>query len=123
MSSLFINFSNHPLEGWKEQQLEAAHGYADTLADLSFPNVSPFLDSKEIEELADLQMERIVSASNDFDEVTVHIVGEQTLVFRLVTLLKKQGYKCLASTTERITKELPDGKKLSEFKFVRFREY
>ena len=68
-------------------------------------------------------MELLMAASKDFDNVTIHIVGEPTLVFAIVTLLKNKGIRCMASTTKRESKELPDGKKLSEFKFIRFRDY
>lgn len=34
-----------------------------------------------------------------------------------------KGIKCVASTTERDTVMTPDGKKISQFKFVQFREY
>ena len=38
-------------------------------------------------------------------------------------LIKSLGVICVASTTERLVKMMSDGKKISDFKFVQFREY
>ena len=40
----------------------------------------------------------------------------------MVRELKRRGVRCVASTTERVVTEV-DGKKVSEFHFVQFREY
>ena len=50
-------------------------------------------------------------------------MGEMTLTFRIVELLKAQGIRCVASTTERIVTDLPDNRKETQFTFVQFREY
>ena len=50
-------------------------------------------------------------------------MGEMTLTFRIVELLKAQGIRCVASTTERIVTDLPDNRKETQFAFVQFREY
>jgi hypothetical protein len=52
----------------------------------------------------------------------VHIMGEMTFTFALVNLLKEVGIKCIASTTKRNVEEI-DGKHVSTFQFVQFREY
>ena len=57
------------------------------------------------------------------ENTVVHVMGEMTFTYNLVTALKEVGIVCLASTTERLVKMMPDGKKVSEFKFVQFREY
>jgi len=49
-------------------------------------------------------------------------MGELTFTFNVVKNLAVRKIKCVASTTERNVKEI-DGKKITEFKFVRFREY
>lgn len=56
-------------------------------------------------------------------DTVVHVMGEMTFTHNLVNALKERGLTCLASTTERNTIMTPDGKKISEFKFVQFREY
>jgi len=52
----------------------------------------------------------------------VHIQGEFTFVFALVSLLLNHNIKCIASTTSRNVIE-ENGKKITEFQFVKFREY
>ena len=116
---MFINLSNHPSVGWSEEQLEAAHQYGE-IVDFSFPNIEPYFTSKDISELADVVVEGIKS----FEEhPVVHVMGEMTFTYTVVTRLKAMGITCVASTTERLVKMMPDGKKISEFKFVQFREY
>ena len=118
---ILLNFSNHPSTQWKEEQLEAAHCFG-TVEDLAFPAVSPSMDEEELDELVEEFVEMI---ANDFDSsyTCVHIMGEMTFVFRMVFRLKTLGFRCIASTTERIVQETPDGQKISSFQFVRFREY
>jgi len=49
-------------------------------------------------------------------------MGEMTLTYCIVRMLKEKGIRCIASTSER--KALSEnGLRLSEFSFVRFREY
>lgn len=49
-------------------------------------------------------------------------MGEMTFTYALVNLLKDAGIKCIASTTKRNVEEI-DGKQVSTFQFVQFREY
>ena len=116
---MFINLTNHPSSGWSEEQLTAAKLYGEVV-DLSFPNIEPYFTSKDIYELADERVEGIKLL--DIHPV-VHVMGEMTFTYAVVSRLKALGISCVASTTERIVKMMSDGKKISEFKFVRFREY
>ncbi len=118
---ILLNFSNHPSTQWKEEQLEAARCF-DVVEDLAFPAVSPSMDEEELDELVEKYAEMI---ANGFDSscTCVHIMGEMTFVFRMVFRLKTLGFRCIASTTERIAQVTPDGQKISSFQFVRFREY
>jgi len=77
---------------------------------------------EEISQLADSYVAKIISMGKP-EEITVHIMGEMTFTFTVVTRLKELGIRCVASTTERKTSYNADGTKLSEFSFVRFREY
>lgn len=115
---MFINLSNHPSIGWSKEQLEAAQQYGE-IVDLSFPNVEPSFTTKDVNELADV----IVEGIKDLDATpVVHVMGEMTFTYAVVTRLKALDITCVASTTERIVQE-ENGKRISEFKFVQFREY
>ena len=89
---------------------------------MPFPQISPNASDDELEKLALDYVQRIVSLAESKD-ITVHIMGEMTFTFMVVTLLKEMGIKCIASTTERKTTYNDDGTKVSEFQFVKFREY
>ena len=116
---IFINLSNHPSEGWSEEQLAAAQKYGEVM-DIHFPNIEPTFTTSMVNSLADITVDTITALGKD---IVVHIMGEMTFTFAVVSRLKAMGIKCVASTTDRNTIITPDGKKISEFKFVQFREY
>ena len=116
---MFINLTNHPSPGWSEDQLKAAQQYGEVV-DFSFPNIEPFFTSEDIYELANKVVEGIKALDSN---PVVHVMGEMTFTYAVVSRLKALGVTCVASTTERLVKMMPDGKKISEFKFVQFREY
>jgi len=116
---MFINLSNHPSSGWSLKQLKAAKKYGEVI-DLAFPNIEPQFSSKDVNELADIIAEGVVEID---DHAVVHIMGEMTFTYAVVFRLKARGITCLASTTERNTIMMPNGTKVSDFKFVQFREY
>ena len=118
---LFINFSNHPSSFWDDAQRLAAEKYGE-ICDLPFPMVDGQSSEEEISQLADSYVAKIISMGKP-EEITVHIMGEMTFTFMVVTRLKELGIRCVASTTERKTSYNADGTKLSEFSFVKFREY
>jgi len=116
---IFINLTNHPSSGWNEEQMKAAQQYGEVV-DISFPIIEPLFTSKDINELANEMADKIRA----FDcNPVVHVMGEMTFTYAVVSRLKAMGITCVASTTERIAKMMPDGKKISEFKFVQFRKY
>lgn len=123
MPSIFINYSNHPMELWDERQLLKAREMGDSLLDIPFPKVSPTMNHDEIVKFAESEVKRIKDATANFDNAIVHIMGEHTLVYNVIRLLQQEGVKCVASTTERVTEILPSGEKVSKFNFVTFREY
>ena len=116
---MFINLTNHPSENWSEEQLTAARKYGE-IVDISFPVIEPFFTKAEVDELADITVEEIKNLDNN---PVVHVMGEMTFTYAIVKRLKARGISCVASTTERLVRMTPDGKKVSEFKFVQFREY
>ncbi len=118
---VFINLSNHPLAGWSEKQLAAAREYGDPL-ELPFPAVSPEIGEEELKGLVDEYSAKVRDLAEG-KTATVHIMGEMTFTYVLVQRLKECGIRCVASTSERVAEENPDGTKLSSFSFVRFRDY
>lgn len=118
---LFINFSNHPSKYWDDKQRKASHNYGE-LFDMPFPQIDPNASNEELKILAQDCVKKIASLG-DSQSITVHIMGEMTFAYMVVAQLKKMGIKCIASTIERKTTYNDDGTKLSEFSFVKFREY
>ena len=120
-NSLFINFSNHPSSRWGDAQLAAAEKYGE-ICDLPFPVVDEQSSEEEVSQLADRYVATIMSMGIP-EDLTVHVMGEMTFTFAVVKRLKELGIRCVASTSERRTTYTADGVKMSEFSFVRFREY
>ena len=118
---MLINLSNHPSQYWGNRQREAARCYGDVV-DLPFPVVAPDADSQELQTLVQDSVQEILSMG-DANSITVHIMGEMTFTFMVVTRLKELGIRCVASTTERKVTYTSDGVKQTEFSFVKFREY
>ena len=124
---MLINFTNHPSDKWPENQYKAAKEIYGTILDYKFPEVPPEADEDQIKQLAEKYFQMIAAAfdscANEPFPNAVHIQGEFTLVYRLVSLLRSSGIKCIASTTRRIVQEHEDGSRTYRFEFVRFREY
>lgn len=118
---MLINLSNHPSEYWNESQLSAAKQYGEII-DMPFPVIDPSADEVAIDILANEYADRIMGMAKRAD-VTVHIMGEMNFTYKTISLLKASGIECVASTTLRKVKDTADGKKISEFEFVRFRRY
>lgn len=118
---MLINLSNHPSRYWDDRQREAARCYGDVI-DISFPAIAPNASNDELQVLVQACAERIVSL-DETENITVHVMGEMTFTYLVVAKLKEMGIKCIASTTQRKTTYNDDGTKLSEFSFVKFREY
>ena len=118
---IFLNVSNHPFVKWSEEQKKAAVEYGD-LDEIAFPMVSPEIGEDRLASVVDECLKEIGGKISG-KEATVHIMGEMTLTYALVQRLLASGVRCVASTTRRDVRELPDGRKESTFHFVRFREY
>ena len=117
---MFINFSNHPYADWSDAQKGAFADFGE-VKEVPFPPIGPDWSSEKINEEADKYCMQIFSISEDKD-VTVHIMGEMTFCFAVVSRLKEAGIRCVASCSERnVTVE--GGKKISQFDFVGYREY
>lgn len=118
---VLINLSNHPYDKWPEEQKEAAKAYG-ACRDMPFPAVDPDADEEEIQKMADDIVRELLKLEADC-KLTVHVAGEMSLTFALVSKLKSHGIKCIVATSCRNTTDLPDGRKLIEFRFKKFREY
>lgn len=116
---MFVNLTNHPSSAWSDGQRQAALQYGE-IQDFPFPVIDPASPTKDVGTLADRTVEEIKRLDN---APVVHIMGEMTFTYAVVSRLKALGITCVASTTERDTVIGSDGRKISVFKFVRFREY
>lgn len=118
--NILLNLSNHPSPLWEKKQIDEARKYGD-IEDMPFPSIHPEVSASEIHAIAEEYADKILEKAEQA-HLTVHIMGEMTFTFDLVSMLKAEGITCIASTTERIA-DVNDNTKISEFHFVRFREY
>ncbi len=116
---MLINLTNHPSEGWVGAQMAEALAAYGSITDMPFPQIPPHFSSAEVGALAWDYFEKVAEHHPE----AVHLMGEATFTFALVSLLKANGIPCIASTTERIVTLEENGEKRTQFKFVRFREY
>ncbi|MCR5123421.1 MAG: hypothetical protein K6B74_13495 [Ruminococcus sp.] len=118
----FINISNHPSERWSDKQKSTAERYGE-IVDLSFPPISPYADSDEIDRL----VSEYCGKTEEHDCAAVMVQGEFVFTYRLVGRLKEKGITVLSACSERRAAEHTDESgntvKTSEFVFVGFREY
>ncbi len=118
---MFINLSNHPSEMWSKEQYLAAKEFGE-IVDIPFPIIEPTYTREDVLRLVKQYTDEILGIKKE-KNIVVHVMGEMTFTHNLVNALKKLDITCLASTTERNTTTTPDGKKISEFFFILFREY
>lgn len=116
---MLLNLTNHPSVNWPENQKNIALETYGNIEDMPFPQINPEWDEDKIDQLVEEYVQKI----KEINPEAVHIMGEMTFVFRLITQLKDRGIACLASTTERLAVEDDKGNKTSTFSFVRFRKY
>ena len=118
----FINHTNHPSGRWSAEQIAAAKVFGEIL-DLQFPAVNPYASTEEVRELVSLNLQKIL----ELEPAAVLCQGEFNYTFEMTARLKSFGVKVLAATSERVSIEeiQPDGstRQISNFRFVKFREY
>lgn len=119
---VFLNLSNHPVEMWDKTQRNAAKEYGD-IEEKPFPNIPANTKIEDITKLAKKTAQEIFEVYNDEIDLTIHVMGELTFTYQIVSLLKGCGIRCVASCSERNVKELDNGERISLFKFSQFREY
>ncbi|MFK7903947.1 MAG: hypothetical protein AB8B69_02435 [Chitinophagales bacterium] len=120
---MLLNLTNHPSPRWQALQYQTAIREYQTIIDLPFPNIPPNYKGEDITELARSYLYKIQLLQQKHPKLTVHLMGELSFTFSLLQMLLKEGIDCVASTSERLTKEQADGTKTIKFEFVRFRKY
>lgn len=119
---MFINISNHPSSSWQTEQLEEARKYG-VMYDIPFPVIPADWGAEEVATLVGGYAKKIKDLLPEPDDSSViHLMGETVFTFMLASLLLTEHYIVIASTTERIVSYEKD-KKVSVFRFVRFRPY
>lgn len=120
---VFLNFSNHPSGTWSAAQRSAVtEQFHAQIIDVPFPQVDAAADGAEIAALARSCAEALCS----YAPAAVMCQGEYGLTYAVVQMLKEAGIRCVYSCSERRTSEQQTAQgtvKISEFRFVRFREY
>ncbi len=123
---IFLNLSNHSVEGWPTEQREAARALdLGEPADLAggLPMVDPEADTGAVV----AQAKEIVTRALERGAEGAFVSGEYLLSFALVALLQREGVRCFAATSRRETQEKTqaDGsvQRVLVFRFVRWRAY
>lgn len=124
---MLINLSNHPSNNWAPQQMLIAKNKYGSISDLAFPAIDPNWNTEKVTKKAEEYFNKITvildQCANEPKQNAVHIQGEFTFVYQLVSILKKSNIQCIASTSSRNVVELKNGEKMVKFTFVQFREY
>lgn len=122
---MLLNLSNHPSELWSAEQLNTAKEKYGNVKDIRFPAVDPYADEEDIQDLANeyVEMCKDILSKHKIESNAVHVMGEFSFCFAVVSGLQKSGITCIASTSTRISEELSLNEKISKFQFVKFREY
>ncbi len=122
---MLINLTNHPYNDWSDKQKLAAKSRYGYVVDISFPEIAPQLTKQKVLEISKHYAKLCIDELRDdsLNDKAVHIMGEMTFCYQVISMLKRQEIKCIASTSNRIVRELPNSTKEVIFNFVRFREY
>lgn len=119
---IFINHTNHASNNWSAEQIAAAEIFGKII-DIPFPEVPPNFDTAEVYQMALENLREFLKLS----PVAVLCQGEFSYTVAMVEELKKNQIPVMAATSERIVSEVveSDGstKRVSSFRFVRFRKY
>lgn len=119
---MLINLTNHPSADWGEAQWTAAQPFGEVV-DLPFPRIAPELAGEEVLAVARTYLQRVqLLLPHPEAHSAVHLMGEHVFTTLLVQLLQREGYRVVASTTDRDT-TYEGNAKISVFGFVGFREY
>lgn len=114
-----LNLSNHPSHKWNAKQKQVAQQDYGEVVDIPFPHISPEINKETLANVVNEYFDKIWAIRPK----AVHLMGEMTFTYALVTKLKAASIPCYASTTNRVVEEQEDGKKIVHFQFVQFRAY
>lgn len=120
---LVINISNHSHDSWDKAQIDAC-GDA-VIVDLPHPVINPCASAEDMD-IATFSMGGWLCATLPGipeENISFVIAGAQGFVFRLVGLLKMEGYTCLEACSDRNTVINADGSKTVRFEFKGFRSF
>lgn len=133
---MLINLTNHPVKGvfnpekkeyqnaWSLEQINAAIELFDEIVELPFPKIPANWSTFEVKTLAQEYCNRCIAIMKSPSlRNAVHIGGETMFCYYFITLLMKEGYQVISSTSERDVEELEENSSIKKFKFVRFRQY
>lgn len=120
---MLLNLSNHPSASWPAAQRRAALDQYGEIRDLPFPQIPPEADTDGVRQIVEAYEGRIRKLAAEAPGLTVHLMGELTFTHLLVNRLQAAGIPCVAGTTQRIVTEEANGRKVSQFNFMRFRKY
>jgi hypothetical protein len=131
---MLINLSNHPLSRWSPEQRQAAEREFGAIVDVPFPQIKPDDSLTSVREVVRCSVQDCLTLLQTTAHQTeregipqqrnaIHVMGEYTFTFLFVNEMQAKNIRCLASTTERIVTENPDGSKTTIFRFVQFRPY
>jgi len=121
---MLLNITHHPQKKWPENQRQSANNKYGQVIDYLFPNINPLDSIAQIRNQATAIFQSILEQQAlAKEEITVHLMGEMTLVYSLLRLLREEGISCVASTSERIVTDHEDGTKTVTFQFKQFRSY
>lgn len=116
---MLVNLSNHPVDKWTDEQRNIATMQYGDIVDMPFPAINPHADELSLKQEASYYIDLILQMK----PTAVHIMGELTFTFYIVSQLKKHDILCIASTTHRIVMEQDNQTKTITFQFAGFRAY
>lgn len=120
MGKVFVNLSNMHTNKWPEDRLQGALELSEggEIINVAFPVLGALASREEVYEKADYIVEKVMSHKPDI----VFCMGEFSMCFRIVYLLKEKGIKVVTLCNERVISN-EDGRSISGFKFIQFREF
>lgn len=121
---MLLNLSNHPSDGWTQEQTVAAEKEFGQIRDERFPLIPPEFSGEEVKKLAEEYLQKCKAVLGSPGETdAVMLSGEIVFCSMLSGLLLEAGFRVVCATTERNVVELGDGRVERTFRFIRFRDY
>ncbi len=119
---MLLNLSHHSHTTWPERQRQIATQRFGAIEDMPFPLIPPDWKTADVIAKAD-EMVTDILGKYGAQDLTVHVMGEMTLIVSLILRLQRRHVPCVASTTERIVEQVSLTERKVIFEFVKFREY